>query len=255
MKIKILIMGLPGSGKTTLASALSKLLNADWINADKIREKYNDWDFSRQGILRQASRMSKIAEMSKKKFVIADFVCPYKKCRSIFRPDYLIFMNTINKGRLKTFDKIFEKPKKKFLEIKEKNIQLNLIKIKDFLFTYKWDNKAPTIQMMGRFQPWHLGHRKIFEKCIVKTGQVNIMVKDVYGLNDNPFKFRQVLKKIFIDLKEFKHRIKITLVPNISEICYGRTVGYKITKINLGKEIESISATKIRKELRLNKLL
>ena len=128
MKIKILIMGLPGSGKTTLASALSKLLNADWINADKIREKYNDWDFSRQGILRQASRMSKIAEKSKKKFVIADFVCPYKKCRIIFKPDYLIFMNTINKGRLKTFDKIFEKPKKKFLEIKEKNIDLNLIK-------------------------------------------------------------------------------------------------------------------------------
>ena len=75
----------------------------------------------------------------------------------------------------------------------------------------------------------------------------------LFELNENILP--QVLKKIFIDLKEFKHRIKITLVPNISEICYGRTVGYKITKINLGKEIESISATKIRKELRLNKLL
>ena len=76
---KILIMGLPGSGKTTLAKEVVKSLKADWFNADKIRGKYNDWDFSREGILRQVKRMRKLADKSKKKFVVADFVCPKKK--------------------------------------------------------------------------------------------------------------------------------------------------------------------------------
>ena len=73
-RIKILIMGLPGSGKTTLARKLSKMLNADWLNADQIRGKYQDWDFSKSGIIRQVKRMKFLADSSKKKYVIADFV-------------------------------------------------------------------------------------------------------------------------------------------------------------------------------------
>ena len=72
--IKILIIGLPGSGKTTLANALKKRLKAEWLNADKVRKKYNDWDFSRTGVLRQAKRMKSLALKSKKKIIIADFV-------------------------------------------------------------------------------------------------------------------------------------------------------------------------------------
>ena len=109
--------------------------------------------------------------------------------------------------------------------------------------------------MLGRYQPWHYGHRSLFEKCILKTGQVNIMVKDIHSVGDNPYTFNQVKKNILKDLINFKNRIKISLSPNISEICYGRTVGYKITKINLNKQIQNISATKIRKNLRLNGLL
>ena len=81
--MKILIIGLPGSGKTTLADKLSKLLNASWINADKIRKKYNDWDFSKQGVLRQAKRMGGLADSYKTKFVIADFICPYDHGRKL----------------------------------------------------------------------------------------------------------------------------------------------------------------------------
>ena len=80
-------------------------------------------------------------------------------------------------------------------------------------------------------------------------------MKDVHKVGDNPFNFKQVKEKILYNLKNFKSRIRVTLVPNISEICYGRTVGYKIIKINLNKKIESISATKIRKKLRLKGLL
>ena len=252
---KILIIGLPGSGKTTLAIKLKKIIKADWINADNIRKKYKDWDFSKSGILRQALRMRDLAKKSKKKYVVADFVCPYEKGRKIFKPNYLIWMDTIKKGRYPTFDKIFQKPKNYDLRLSEKNIDLNLIQVRDLILGYKWNNKKNTIQMMGRYQPWHYGHRKLFEKCVTRAEQVLIMVKDVHGINDNPLKYSKVKKNIKQDLINFKNRIKIKLVPNISEICFGRKVGYKTKRIKLGKKIENISATKIRKKLRSKGIL
>ncbi len=115
---------------------------------------------------------------------------------------------------------------------------------------YKWNSKKPTAQMLGRFQPWHEGHQKLFESILKKTGQVYIMVKNVHGLDDNPFSFKKVKSNIDSALKNFKNRYKVVLVPNISIICYGRTVGYRIEKITLSKKIQNISATKIRNELR-----
>ena len=121
---KILIMGLPGSGKSFLAKELNKRLKATWLNADKVRKKFNDWNFSKKGVLRQAKRMKSLAGKSKKKFVIADFVCPYKEGRKIFKPDYLIWMDTIKRGRLSTFDKTFQRPKKFDFKINSKNVKL-----------------------------------------------------------------------------------------------------------------------------------
>lgn len=118
---KILIMGLPGSGKTTLAKKLKTKLKADWLNADKIRKKYNDWDFSKKGVLNQARRMRTLATKSKKKIVIADFICPYNEGRTIFKADFLIWMDTVKKGRLSTFNKSFQKPKKFDVKISKKN--------------------------------------------------------------------------------------------------------------------------------------
>ena len=114
-----------------------------------------------------------------------------------------------------------------------------------------WDNKHPTAQMLGRWQPWHDGHQKLFEEILKKTGQVNIMVRDVKGIDDNPFDFETVKKKIEDRLNpEFEGRFKIMLVPNITNICYGRGVGYKIEEIELSKEVQEISATKIRAKMR-----
>ncbi len=251
----ILIMGLPGSGKTTLAKQLARTLKADWLNADKIRGKHNDWDFSRNGIIRQVKRMKNLAQKSKRKYVVADFVCPFPEQFKIFKPNFVVWMDTIKKGRFSSMNKLFKKPKKFDLRLREKKLEINLMQIRDKLFKYKWKNNCPTIQMLGRFQPWHYGHRNLFEKCILKTGQVYIMIKDVHLLGDNPYSYKKIKKKILDDLKNFKSRIKILLAPNISEICYGRAVGYKITKINLEKQIQKISATKIRKKLRLKGLL
>ena len=116
---------------------------------------------------------------------------------------------------------------------------------------YKWDNKAPTAQMLGRWQPFHDGHFALFKEIIKKTGQVCIQVRDVQGVDDNPFNFKNVKSKITKRLNpKYKNRFKVELVPNITNICYGRGVGYKIEEIVLNKKIQKISATKIRKEMR-----
>ena len=117
---------------------------------------------------------------------------------------------------------------------------------------YKWDNKKPTAQMLGRWQPWHEGHKKLFELIVKKDLQVNIQVKDSQGLDKkNPFSFKKIKKIIEKDLINFKSRIKITKVPNITNIIYGRKVGYKISKILTPKKFRDISATKIRSKLKI----
>ena len=110
--------------------------------------------------------------------------------------------------------------------------------------------KLNTALIIGRWQPWHAGHQKLFEEILKKTGQVNIMVRDVQGVDDNPFDFETVKKNISDALQDYKNRFKITLVPNITNICYGRGVGYKIEEIVLPEEIQKISATKIRAKMR-----
>ena len=115
---------------------------------------------------------------------------------------------------------------------------------------YIWDDNKPTAQMLGRWQPWHAGHQKLFEEILKKTGQVNIMVRNVQGVDDNPFDFETVKKNISEALEKYKNRFKISLVPNITNICYGRGVGYKIEEIVLDEKTQQISATKIREQMR-----
>ena len=252
MKKKILIMGLPGAGKTYLANKLVPKISATWLNADKVRKEANDWDFSPEGRIRQAKRMAEKAEKFKKEgtHVVADFICPTPKARELFNPDFIIWVDTIKKGRFEDTNKIFVKPEKYDVRVTEQNAEIWSIKIADQITNYKWDNRKPTAQMLGRWQPWHGGHQALFEEIVKKTGQVNIMVRDVKGIGDNPFDFEIVKKNIEIALKEFKNRVKISLVPNITNICYGRGVGYKIEEIVLSQDIQEISATKIRKKMR-----
>ncbi len=113
MKI-ILIMGLPGSGKTTLASELVPLLKAKWLNADEVRKEANDWDFSAEGRTRQAKRMWAKAKEFKDQgnHVVADFVCPTPAARALFPADFVIWVDTIKEGRFDDTNKMFVKPEK-----------------------------------------------------------------------------------------------------------------------------------------------
>mgnify|MGYP001329573769 FL=1 len=122
--MKILIMGLPGSGKTTLAIKLSKRLKAKLLNADKIRKKFNDWDFSKKGRIRQAKRLAKISQKFEKKgfLVVADFICPNPETRKLFNSDFIIWMDTIKTSKFKDTNIMFVKPKKFNVKIKRMSL-------------------------------------------------------------------------------------------------------------------------------------
>ena len=112
MKI-ILVMGLPGAGKTTLADELAPSLNAKRLNADEVRKTANDWDFSEEGRIRQSKRMAEFALKLKDEgnYVIADFIAPTPEARKLFPADYIIWVDTIDKGRFEDTNQMFVKPK------------------------------------------------------------------------------------------------------------------------------------------------
>jgi len=120
-----------------------------------------------------------------------------------------------------------------------------------------FDYKKPTTQMLGRWQPWHLGHTELFKKAVAQTGQVAIMVRDVAGIDDdNPFVLNHVVREIVdaLHLEGFERNIDyiVQQVPNITDISYGRGVGYTFTQHDLGKKIHEVSATSIRAGMRKN---
>lgn len=252
-------MGLPGSGKTMLSNELIKLLpDAEWFNADEVRKQFNDWDFSYEGRIRQSKRMRQLADDSKKKYVIADFVAPIPEMRNNFKADWIVWVDTIREGRYADTNAMFVEPEYYDFRITEQDA----VKWAEFISLYilsnkrrpKFDWKKETVQMLGRWQPWHDGHRALFERAIAKTGQVCIMIRDCQGWQgSNPFELEKVKKFIKRDLDPlYQGKYEIVVVPNIVNITYGRDVGYTIEEEKFNDMVNKISATNIRSELGLN---
>jgi adenylylsulfate kinase len=119
-------MGLPGSGKTTLAKMIAPRLNAVLLNADEVRKEADDWDFSYDGRLRQSNRMKSLAQesLNKNRLVIADFVCPTEQTRTDFKADYIVWMNTIKESRFNDTNKMFERPKEYNFKVTSKDAEM-----------------------------------------------------------------------------------------------------------------------------------
>lgn len=281
--VKILIMGLPGSGKTYFAERLKKYLEefsnvnhlpkskladfeslpkgwraqVDWFNADEIRKKYNDWDFSREGRIRQSLRMAQFALECSGDFVICDFVAPLAEMRHNFKADWTIWMDTIEAGRYEDTNRAFVPPDIYDFRINEQNAEKWVPFVGDHILNNRrrpaFDWQRETAQLLGRYQPWHAGHRALFERALQKEGQVVIMIRDCQGWNDtNPFNFEQVKNFIQRDLDPlYQGQYEVIRVPNITRIAYGRDVGYKIEQETFDDNIHSISATKIRASMGL----
>ena len=262
MTTRILIMGLPDAGKTTLAKLVIKKFQAakktvTWLNADTVRKQYDDWDFSNEGRIRQSIRMRDLADRCNTDYVVCDFIAPLLEMRENFNADWVIWMDAIDKGIFEDTNKAFMPPETYDFRITEKfaekwsKIIINNILANRRCPVFDWKKEA--VQMLGRWQPWHAGHRALFERSIVKTGQVVIMIRDCQGWNgSNPFSVNQAKEMIRRDLDPIDQgQYEIIIVPNIVNITYGRKVGYKIEQEVFDDTIHSISATKIRKERRL----
>ena len=267
MTQRILIMGLPGSGKTTLATALKNHLtdikhdgfgiSVEWFNADEVRKKFNDWDFSETGRIRQSLRMRELADASRADYVICDFVAPLVEMRNNFKADWTIWMDTIEQGRYEDTNKAFVAPAVYDFRIAEQDAAKWSVFVADNILNNKrrpvFDWRKESTLLLGRYQPWHPGHRALFERALEKTGQVIIQIRDCQGWNEsNPFDFNQVANFIRKDLDPvYQGQYEIMLVPNIVNITYGRDVGYKIEQEVFDDAIHSISATNIRKNMGL----
>jgi len=278
MSQRILIMGLPGSGKTTLAGALKKYLElhgemsyarathefigdfnckVTWFNADDIRRKYNDWDFSNDGRIRQSIRMFQFSMEAGGDYVICDFVAPLVEMRNNFKADWTIWMDTIKEGRYEDTNKAFIEPEQYDFRVNEQDCEKWAEFIGEHIIanrrrpTFDWQKE--TVQMLGRWQPWHDGHRALFDRLIARTGQVVIQIRDCQGWQgSNPFEIEKVKSFIKRDLDPiYQGQYEIQVVPNIVHIGWGRGVGYTSGEETFDEATADISATKIRKELGL----
>lgn len=248
----IQIIGLPGSGKTTLAKALLEKIDAIHLNADEVRATINsDLGFNIDDRIENARRLGAMAELlsAQGRTVIVDFVCPTVETRKAFGySDFLIWMDRIDKGRFEDTNSIWQNPAVCDLRIKDGltiDEEVALVIKEAELF----DWSAPTTLQLGRYQPWHEGHQALKDEAHKRTEQVLVGVRNTYGTSEkDPLTYEEVERYIYQNSEERVGTLVLRL-PNITNIVYGRDVGYKIEHIDLPPEIQAISATQKRKEL------
>jgi len=253
---KLLIMGLPGAGKTTLAKAIAPRLNAVVFNADEVRTEINkDLGFSEPDRIEHARRMGWLCDQVVKTggFAIADFICPTPSTRAAFLQGgeaFVVWLNRIDRGRFEDTNQLFVPPESPDVEVNAEGppefwAELVVQKLRP-----NFHAKEPTALLIGRYQPFHDGHKALIVEALKRVGQVCIGVRDTSDTDGrNPFAFEYVKARVEHALREHEGRFIVIQIPNITNIYYGRDVGYGVERIELDASLEGISATTIRSAL------
>lgn len=253
---KLLIMGLPGAGKTTLANALAPRLNAVVFNADEVRANINkDLGFSEPDRIEHARRMGWLCDQVVRTggFAIADFICPTTATRTAFLQGgeaFIVWLNRIQRGRFEDTNQLFVPPENPDIEVGAEGTpefwaEQIARKVRPIFHSQK-----PTALLIGRYQPFHDGHKALMVEALKRVGQVCIGVRDTAGTDEkNPFSFEYVKARVEHALREHEGRFVVIQIPNITNIFYGRDVGYAVERIDLDSSLEGISATTIRSAL------
>lgn len=250
----IQIIGLPGAGKTTLAESLKERINAIHLNADTVRATVNaDLGFTSEDREEHARRLGGIARLiSDQGFtVVVDFICPTSATRKAFGlPDYLVWVDRTPIRDYADTTTMWEEPD--YYDLKIEDGMTVEEEVDSVIYGGElFDWSAPTTLQLGRYQPWHEGHQALKEEAHKRTSQVLVGVRNTFGTSEkDPLPYRDVEWNIRRENMSEQDTLILRL-PNITNIVYGRDVGYHIEQVSLGKDVESISATQKRKELGL----
>jgi adenylylsulfate kinase len=251
-------MGLPGAGKTTLAKVLAPRINAVHFNADEVRANINkDLGFSEADRMEHAHRMGWLCDqvVSIGCFAIADFICPTTATRAAFTangPAFVVWVDRIKRGAFEDTNQLFVPPEHYDLRVEPQGTPEYWAEQVAQRVRPIFDPKKPTALFIGRYQPFHDGHRALIVEGLRRVGQVCIAVRDTAGTDDkNLFAFEYLRARIEHALREYEGRFTVVPLPNISHVFYGRDVGYAVERIELDGAVEAISATELRKRMSL----
>ena len=241
--LRILVMGRPTSGKTVFSRVLSEAIGCPMIDADDVRREANDWDFSIAGRERQAERMRTQAD-AEGGVVVANFVCPTERTRAIFDPHFLIFLDLPGKSPYADTDALFQPP------------QFYDLRVSNYLQHERIRERADDVMrglpqgyVIGRFQPWHIGHQRLAEEAIRRHGLVTIHVRAAQRSESNPHNFAGIRWRIDAAMASRgvpRCAYRVEKAANVAGVYYGRDVGYTVERVHLPAEVEAVSATDIR---------
>jgi adenylylsulfate kinase len=256
MQRKILIMGLPGAGKTTLARIVAARLNAVHFNADEVRAHINkDLGFSESDRVEHATRMGWLCDQVIKTggFAVADFICPTPETRRAFLQGgsaLIVWVDRIQKSTFEDTNQMFVPPETFDICVTHDGTPDYWAEQVAGKVRPIFDPNKPCALFVGRYQPFHDGHKALIVEGLRRVGQVCIAVRDTPTDTKNPFGFEYVRARIEHGLREFEGRFLVTQLPNITHIFFGRDVGYEVQRIELDAQLEAVSATDARARLR-----
>lgn len=246
-------MGLPGAGKSTLARTLAPRLGAVHFDADQVRANINkDLGFSPADRIEQARRMGWLCDqvVAAGGIAIADFICPLEETRAAFGPAFTVWVDRIKEGRFDDTNRLFVPPARPDIRVDAEGTPEFWAEQIAQALRPTFDPKRATALFVGRYQPFHDGHRALILEGMRRVGQVCIAVRDTVGTSaKDPFTFEYVKARIETALVEYAGRFIVLQLPNIAAVFYGRDVGYRIERIDLDEAFANVSATQVRQRM------